>query len=184
MVCLCYHALALVSSKGYLCCRDFASTQSPASGGSIIKVQFWDVAHELPCTALLLCWSCPGYYKRWGQMQPCAGTAKTILGTCMLHQKLLIPWAAPVNLFLPQAYTESYSCPKETCGTESVSERLSNSVHNCRDLSVISNSLCRKGRLFFPLDHVVKDRQNLAILCKPSKCNSFLIWHRFSSQGD
>lgn len=144
MVCLRYHALALVSGKGYLCSRDFASAQSPASGGSNTKVCFWDVAHELPCTALLLCWSCSRHYKSWGQMQPCAGTAKTILGMCILHQKLLIPLATPVNLFLPQAYTESYSCPKETCGRELVSERLSNSVHNCRDLSIISNSLQKR----------------------------------------
>lgn len=84
----------------------------------------------------------------------CAGTTKTKSGMCVLHQKSLIPLVTPVNLFLQQASTGSCSCPKETCGRTSVSERLSNSVHNYRDMSIVSNSLCRKGRLFFPSEHV------------------------------
>lgn len=86
-----------------------------------------------------------------------AGTTKTIPGLCVLPQKSLIPLVTPVNLFPQQACTRSCSCPKETCGRTSVSERLSNSVHNCRDMSLISNSLCRKGRLFFPSDHVATE---------------------------
>lgn len=86
-----------------------------------------------------------------------AGTTKTLCGMCVLPQKSLIPLVTPVNLFPQQACTGSCSCPKETSGRTSVSERLSNSVHNCRDMSIISNSLCRKGGLFFLSDCVATE---------------------------
>lgn len=152
MACLYCHTLSLVTGNGFR--RVFPSAQSSAPQGSPAEFWFGGAAHSLSWAALCCAEILLGVMKAGANH---AGTTKTIPGLCVLPQKSLIPLVTPVNLFPQQACTRSCSCPKETCGRTSVSERLSNSVHNCRDMSLISNSLCRKGRLFFPSDHVATE---------------------------
>lgn len=121
--------------KGLPFCSELSTTRIPT------KVWFGGAAHCLSWAASLLCWSSPGCSEIWGQT---CSTTQTIPGLCVLPQKSLIPLVTPVNLFPQQTCTGTCSCPKETCGRTSVSERLSNSVHNCRDMSIISNSLQKR----------------------------------------
>lgn len=141
MGCLHCHTLALVTGHGCLFRRVFPSAQSSAPQGSPQRVGL-GVLHTA-CPGLPLC--CAGVLLgvlKSGAKH--AGTTQTIPGLCVLPQKSLIPLVTPVNLFPQQTCTGTCSCPKETCGRTSVSERLSNSVHNCRDMSIISNSLQKR----------------------------------------
>lgn len=153
------HGLLVLSHLGsghrkWVFSRAFTSAQSSAPQGPLQRSGL-EVLHTL-CPGLPLCCAevLLGVMKAGANH---AGTTKTTPGLCVLPQKSLIPLVTPVNLFPQQACTRSCSCPKETCGRTSGSERLSNSVHNCRDMSIISNSLCRKGKLFFPSDHVATE---------------------------